>query len=143
MKAIFAALSVIACAAAAMPAAAASKYCVSFAPAGFCDGMEFDGVKSATWHNYDCAGSTGKQTTAKATKKAATTTCDGSKGCNPAAAYGWDSLDWSFNGTDDTGTLTGTTGGQTFVLQQDIPVSVTAGACAFSEGKGGTSSLAR
>jgi len=125
-------------------AAAASAYpvCISFAPAGYCDSMQFDSKKKATWVQYDCAGNNGKQTTALNKKKVATTTCDGASGCNPSAAYGWDSLDWTFNKKAGTGTLTGMTGGSQYVLQQDMPISISEGACA-TESQGGRSSLAR
>lgn len=135
------ALAVLASAAAA-PAYAGSPVCVSFAPAGFCDSMQFDSKKKATWENYDCAGSMGKQTTASYKKKA-TTTCDGAKGCNPSAYYGWDSLDWTFNLSNNTGTLTGVIAGTTYTLQQNMPISVTEGACSGSKVQGGVSSLAR
>lgn len=142
MKKTLFGLSLLACAAAAMASDEAplgGVHCISFAPAGFCDGMQFDTNKSATWHSYDCAGSQGVQT--KANYKKGKTVCDGTQGCNPAAAYGWDSLNWKFNLSASTGTLTGTIGGQKQVLQQDIPVAITKGACSFSEAKGGVSSL--
>jgi len=144
MKKILFGLSLLACAAAATAgdeAALAGAHCISFAPAGFCDGMEYDSKKKATWHNYDCGGSQGLQT--KANYKKGTTFCDGTQGCNPAAAYGWDSFSWKFNLAASTGTLTGISGGQKQVLQQDIPVGITAGACGFSEAQGGVSSLSR
>lgn len=146
MKKILLGLSVLACAAAAsVSAQAATSYpvCVSFAPSGYCDAMQYDGKKSATWHNYDCAGSQGLQTKAKYKNKAATTICDGTKGCNPSAAYGWDALNWTFNPKAGTGTLTGVTGGTEIVLQQDIPVDVSSGACAAAKSQGGVSSLTR
>jgi hypothetical protein len=120
--------------------AAAFPTCIAFSPAGFCDGMEYDSNKKATWHNYDCAGSMGAQT--KASYKKGTTVCTGSTGCNPAAAYGWDSLDWKFNLSASTGTLTGVSGGVKTVLQNNIPVSITSGACSFARTNGGVSSLA-
>lgn len=126
-------------------AAAASAYpvCISFAPAGYCDGMQYDAKKSATWINWDCA-SDAAQTKAKYKAKAATTSCDGAKGCDPSATYGWDSLDWAFNPKAGTGTLTGMYQGSQYVLQQDMPIDVTEGACAFvAGGQGGRSSLAR
>ncbi|MFO1338982.1 MAG: hypothetical protein U1F53_12265 [Burkholderiaceae bacterium] len=62
----------------------------------------------------------------------------------PSAAYGWDSLNWKFNYTASTGTLTGSTGGVDQMLQQDMPVALYAGACSAQSGaKGGVSSLAR
>jgi hypothetical protein len=137
-------LSLLACAAAATAAdeaPLAGAHCISFAPAGFCDGMEFDSKTNATWHNYDCAGSQGVQTTAN--YKKGKTFCDGTQGCNPANIYGWDNFKWKFNLTNSTGTLTGETGGQKVVLQQDIPVGITKGACDFSQSQGGVSSLAR
>ena len=140
MKKFLFAMSVLAAAAAAPTAASAASNCVSFSPAGFCDAMQFDGKKKATWKSYDCAGSAGKQTTAS--YKKGTTTCDGAKGCNPSAAYGWDTLDWTFNKGASTGTLTGSTGGVDYVLQQDMPVAYTAGACAVAK-QGGVSSMAR
>jgi len=144
MKSILFGLSLLACAAAATAAdeaPLAGVHCISFAPAGFCDGMEFDSKKSATWHSYDCAGSQGVQTKANYAK--GKTFCDGTAGCNPAAFYGWDSLSWKFNLTASTGTLTGMLGGQKQVLQQDIPVGITKGACDFSQAQGGVSSLSR
>jgi hypothetical protein len=146
MKAILFGLSLLACAAAATAAnepEAAGPYCVSFAPAGFCDGMQFNTGTSATWYNYDCGGSTSDQTQAKVLAKAALTLCDGTQGCEVAAGGGWDSLKWQFNRTASTGTLTGMTGGQKIVLQRNIPVEVTEGACAFNRIQGGISSLAR
>lgn len=124
-------------------AAAASAYpvCVSFAPAGYCDAMQYDGKKDATWVSYDCAGSAGVQTTAKYKKKAATTTCDGTKGCEPSTTYGWDTLDWAFAPKAGTGTLTGMFGGTEYILQQDMPIEVIDGACVATEG--GRSTLAR
>ena len=137
-------LSLLACAATANAADEGSyPVCISFAPAGYCDGMEFDAKTDATWHNYDCAGSEGAQTMEKYKGKKVHTVCDGAAGCNPAAAYGWDSLVWRFNLAASTGTLTGFTGGQKEVLQQDIPVSITSGACDFSRVQGGVSSLLR
>src|SRR5690242_20361595 len=144
MKKILFGLSLLACAAAATAgndAPAGGTHCISFAPAGFCDGMEYDSATSATWHNYDCAGSQGVQT--KASYSKGTTKCLGTKGCNPANAYGWDALNWKFNKAASTGTLTGITGGQKVVLQQDIPVSITKGACNFSKVQGGVSALPR
>jgi hypothetical protein len=145
MKSILFGLSLLACAAASTSAIAATDggtHCISFSPAGFCDGMEYDGKKSATWHNYDCAGSQGKQT--KANYKKGTTFCNGDKGCQPAQLNGWDSFSWSFDLKASTGTLTGITGGQEFTLQQDIPVGITKGACDFAQfNKSGVSSLAR
>ena len=134
MKKILFGLSLLACAAAAN---AAFPKCVSFAPAGFCDAMQYDAKKAATWKNYDCAGSAGVQTSANYAK--GKTTCTSASGCNPSAAYGWDSLNWKFNFANNTGTLTGTTGGSKVVLQQDMPIEVTKGACSVVEG--GKSSL--
>lgn len=141
MKKILFGLSLLAAAAAASAAAPAGKFpsCVSFAPAGFCDAMQYDGKKSATWISYDCAGSNGEQT--KASYGKGKTFCDGTQGCNPAAAYGWDSFSWKFNWETNTGTLIGMTGGTEVVLQQDMPIEVTKGACTVVEG--GVSSLAR
>ena len=138
MKKILFGLSLLACAAAATAADEAplgGAHCISFAPAGFCDGMQYDSKKSATWHNYDCAGSQGVQTKANYAK--GKTFCDGTAGCNPAAVYGWDSFTWKFDLTASTGTLTGMTGGTKVVLQQDIPVAITKGACDFSKTQGG------
>lgn len=146
MKEILLALSglpLLACTPAAIAADEASlPVCISLAPAGFCDAMEFDGRTKATWHNYDCAGSQGKQTRALY-RAMATTDCDGTKGCNPSVFYGWDRLSWSFDTKASTGTLTGVIGGQKQVLGQDIPVSITAGACDVSQFQGGVSLLAR
>lgn len=135
-------LSLLACAATAT-AAEDGTYprCISFSPAGFCDGMEFDAKTDATWHNYDCAGSQGAQTSEKYKGKKVHTFCDGTAGCEPAAVNGWDSFTWRFNLMASTGTLTGVTGGQVFVLQQDMPVAITQGACDFSRVKGGVSSM--
>jgi hypothetical protein len=142
MKSILFGLSLLACAAATTAANGAplgGVHCISFSPAGFCDGMEYDSKKSATWHNYDCAGSQGLQT--KANYKKGTTFCDGTQGCEPAAGNGWDSFSWKFDLKASTGTLTGVTGGQKIVLQDNIPVGITKGACAFNQAKGGVSSL--
>lgn len=137
MKKILFGLTLLACAA----GASATVKCVSFAPAGYCDAMQYDTGKKATWHNYDCAGSAGQQTTAS--YKLGTTTCDGTAGCNPAAAYGWDSLDWQFNKKAKTGTLTGMYQGTQYVLQQDMPIEITKAACTVNQARGGVSSLAR
>ena len=140
MKKLLLGLSVFACAAGASATAeAAFPTCVSFAPAGYCDAMQYDGKKAAQWRNYDCGGSAGAQT--KASYKKGTTTCTGASGCNPSAAYGWDALNWKFNFANNTGTLTGVSGGVSTVLQQDMPIAVTAGACPVVEG--GKSVLAR
>ena len=144
MKKILFGLSLLACAAAA-PAADTvfpGVTCISFAPAGFCDGMEYDKAKKATWHNYDCAGSQGKQTRALYPIHTVTR-CEGAKGCNPAAINGWDSFKWRFDLKASTGTLTGMLDGTKYTLQQDIPVGITKGACDFSQAKGGVSSLSR
>ena len=142
MKKILFGLSLLACAAGATAAEeGAFPKCVSFAPAGFCDAMQYDTKASATWKNYDCGGSSGVQTTAK--YKKGKTTCTGASGCNPAAAFGWDYLNWKFNFANNTGTLTGSTGGTKIVLQQDMPIEVTAGACSVVESKGGVSALMR
>jgi hypothetical protein len=93
-------------------------------------------------HRGYCAGSQGKQTRALYPIHTVTR-CDGAKGCNPAAYDGWDSFKWRFDLKASTGTLTGVTGGEKFVLQQDIPVSITKGACDFSQAQGGVSSLSR
>lgn len=138
MKKILSGLSFVACAAFA-PAAFAFPTCVSFAPAGFCDAMQYDSANSATWKSYDCAGSAGAQTKANYTK--GTTKCKGANGCNPAAAYGWEALNWKFKFGSSTGTLTGVSGGVKTVLQSNMPISVTEGACAVVEG--GKSVLAR
>ena len=143
MKKILFGLSLIACAAGVSAAEeGAFPKCVSFEPAGYCDAMQYDAKKAATWHNYDCGGSAGAQT--KASYAKGKTVCDGTAGCNPAAAYGWDSLNWKFNFTNNTGTLTGTTGGTKYVLQQDMPIAVTNGACSgANQAKGGGSSMSR
>jgi hypothetical protein len=134
MKKILFGLSLLACAAAATAASPAGKFpsCVSFAPAGFCDAMQYDAKKSATWVSYDCAGSNGAQT--KASYGKGTTRCVGASGCNPSAAYGWDELNWKFNFANNTGTLVGITGGTEFILQQDMPIEVSKGACVVVEG---------
>lgn len=136
-------LSLLACAATAT-AADESKFpvCISFAPAGFCDGMEFDAKTDATWHSWDCAGSQAPQSSAKYKGTKAHTVCDGAQGCNPAVAYGYDSLVWRFNLSASTGTLIVVMAGQKEVFQ-DIPVAITEGACDFSRVHGGVSSLAR
>lgn len=142
MSKILFALSVIACAAATtvpVTASAGTANCVSFAPAGYCDSMQYNGNKKATWVKWDCTNSA-KQTTAN--YKKGTTTCDGATGCDPSYTYGWDSLDWKFNFTASTGTLTGMYAGSQYVLQQDMPVSVTPGACAANATRGGVSVLA-
>jgi hypothetical protein len=139
MKKILCTLSVLVCAFAAPAAAIAGAHCVAFSPNGYCDSMQFDKNKKATWVNYDCANSS-PQTTAN--YKKGTTTCDGATGCNPSADYGWESLDWKFNKKASTGTLTGVSGGTEYVLQQDMPVAISKGACAAAA-KGGVSSLAR
>jgi hypothetical protein len=144
MKTILFGLSLLACTAAATAADESvldGPHCVSFAPAGFCDAMQFDTNKSATWRNYDCAGSDGVQT--KATARTGRTFCDGTQGCEPAAMNGWDSFKWQFNRETGTGTLIGTSAGEKFVLQQNIPVEVTGGSCAFNQAQGGISSLSR
>ena len=144
MKKILFGLSLLACAAAATASddsPLAGKHCISFAPAGFCDGMEFDSKTSATWHNYDCAGSQGVQTKANYAK--GTTFCDGTQGRNPAAAYGWDWVTWDFNLKASTGTMTGMMFGEKKVIYQDVPVDITAGACNFSRAQGGVPSLSR
>ena len=140
MKKILFGLSLVASATFA-PAAYAYPVCVSFAPAGYCDAMQYDSETSATWKNYDCAGSAGAQT--KAVYSLGKTVCKGAKGCNPSAAYGWDALNWKFNFTKNTGRLTGISGGVKTVLQQGMPIEVTNGACSVAEGSGGVSSLAR
>lgn len=144
MKKILFGLSLIACAAVAS-AADETVYpvCVSFAPAGYCDAMEFDAHHNATWHNYDCAGSQGLQTLANYGNPFATTKCTASSGCNPAVVDGWTWFKWKFNRTASTGTLKGKTGGQVVVLQQDIPVAITTGACSVNRVQGGVSSLSR
>lgn len=142
MKKVLFALSILACAATAQAEQAAAVNCISFAPAGFCDAMQYDSNRRATWVNYDCAGSNGSQTSANYRK--GTSTCNGTAGCNPAAAYGFEALDWKFNKRGGTGTLTGVVGGSPIVLQQNMPVTITAGACpAARAGQGGVSSLAR
>lgn len=138
MSKILLGLSLVVCAASAN--AAKFPVCVDFSAAGYCDAMQYDGKKAATWHNYDCAGSAGVQTTAK--YKKGTTTCDGGSGCNPAQAYGWDSLDWTFDLGASTGTLTGMFGGSQYILQQDMPVAISKAACSVSRTKGGVSVLA-
>jgi hypothetical protein len=149
MKKTLFALALVACAATGTStavfaddvAAGGSPVCITFG--SFCDAMQYDSKKKATWHNYDCGGSMGKQTTAKYKGAKASTTCDGASGCNPSAAYGWDSLDWTFNLGASTGTLTGVLAGQVIVLQQDLGVTITAGACTVSRTHGGISSLMR
>ena len=139
MKKILFGLSLLACAAGATADVTAAAHCVSFAPAGFCDSMQYDNGLKATWISYDCAGSNGKQT--KALYYTGKTFCDGTTGCNPAAAYGFDSLSWKFNKTASTGTLTGVLAGSPVTLQQDIPVAITNGVCTAAEISGGRSSL--
>ena len=114
--------------------------CVSFAPAGYCDGMTYTSATSADWYKWDCS-QTGAQTKANYAK--GKTVCKGAKGCNPSATYGWDALNWKFKFSKNTGTLTGISGGVKTVLQQDMPIAVTAGACTHLESKGGVSSLSR
>lgn len=133
-------LSLIACAAGATAAQPeAYPTCVSFAPAGYCDSMQYDAKRAATWVSYDCAGSNGAQTSASYPK--GKTKCLASSGCNPSAAYGWEALNWKFDFVNNTGTLTGVSGGVKTVLQQDMPIAVIAGACTAAEG--GRSSLAQ
>jgi hypothetical protein len=145
MKRVLFGLSLLACAAAATAADESFQgvTCISFAPAGFCDGMEYDKAKKATWHNWDCLGSQGKQTSATYKNKAAHTFCDGTQGCNPAAAFGWDWITWDFNLKASTGTMTGMMSGEKKVIYQDVPVGITAGACNFSQAQGGVPSLSR
>lgn len=137
MKKLLIGLSMLACGA----AATAAVNCVSFSPAGFCDAMQYDSGFRATWVSYDCAGSSGKQT--KARYRKGTTFCDGGAGCNPAAEFGFDSLSWAFNKAAGTGTLTGVLAGSPVTLQQDIPVSITPGACSANSAVGGVPSLSR
>ena len=140
MSKLLAALSLVACAVSAN-AATEGKFptCVDFSAAGYCDAMQYDGKKAATWVRYDCS-SNGAQTKASYGKEF--TKCTGASGCNPAVAYGWEALNWQFNFAGSTGTLTGTTGGVDYVLQQDMPVSIYKGSCsALSGAKGGVSSL--
>jgi hypothetical protein len=143
MKKILFGLSLIACAAATMvPMTASAKKgatCVSFSPAGYCDSMQYDSKKSATWVKYDCSSSSAQTT---ANLKKGITTCDGATGCEPSYTYGWDSLDWKFDFASSTGTLTGMYAGTEYVLQQDMPVSVTPGVCPAAGTKGGVSVLA-
>jgi len=117
--------------------------CISFAPGGFCDAMEFDGKTQAIWRNYDCAGSQGLQTRGKYKGKKAHTFCDGTAGCEPAVAFGWDSFTFRFDLTASTGTLTAVSGGVRTIIQKDFPVAITEGACDFSQARGGVSSLSR
>jgi len=141
MKKILFGLSLVAAAALAPAAQAAFPNCVDFSAAGYCDAMQFDAKRAATWIRYDCS-SNGAQTSASYPK--GKTKCDGASGCNPAAAYGWEALNWKFNYTNSTGTLTGVSGGVKYVLQQDMPVSIYSGACsAQSQAKGGVSTLAK
>jgi hypothetical protein len=140
MKKILFGLTVLA-AAASTPAAYAFPTCVSFAPAGYCDAMQFDGENAATWIKYDCSNSS-PQTSANYTK--GKTNCKASSGCEPSTSYGWTWLKWKFNMGSSTGTLTGKTGGTKYVLQQDMPVAISEGACtAANLGKSGTSVLSR
>ena len=143
MKKTLFALSLLACAAAATAndqVEARGAYCVSFAPAGFVDGMQYDSARKATWINYDGV-SDGKQTTASWRK--GTTTCVGATGCNPSAVAGWDQLNWKFNKSASTGTLTGVSGGVPQTLQLNMPVAITSGACNFVAAQGGATSLPR
>ena len=137
MKKLLIGLSLLACGV----AATAATECISFAPSGYCDGMQYDGNKG-TWYNYDCGGSQAKETFAHyGTSKAFAYCKTGS--CDVATNYGWDNLTWKFDLTNSTGTLTGVTGGTKYTLQQDIPVAITSGACTFSGTNGGASSLSR
>jgi hypothetical protein len=140
MKKIVSLLALLAAFGASATAEAAFPKCVSFAPAGYCDGMTYDAKKAATWYKYDCANS-GAQTSDNYAK--GKTKCTAASGCNPSAAYGWDVLKWKFNFANNTGTLKGISGGVTTVIQQDMPIAVSAGACTHLEGKSGVSSLAR
>ena len=143
MKKTLFALSLLACAAAATAndqVEARGAYCVSFAPAGYCDGMQYDSARKATWINYDCVND-GKQTAAS--WRQGTTTCVGARGCNPSAGSGWDQLNWKFNKSASTGTLTGVSGGVSQTLIQDMPVAITSGACNFVAAQGGATSLPR
>jgi hypothetical protein len=146
MKKVLFGLSLLACAAAATAQVAADAdtlgggaHCIAFT--NFVDGMQYDSGRKATWHNWDGAGSQGVQT--KASYRKGTTFCDGAKGCNPAAAAGYDSLSWAFNLTANTGTLTGVYQGTTYTLQLDTPIAITTGACTFNGTQGGVSSLSR
>lgn len=141
MKKIVSLLALLAAFGASATAEAAFPKCVSFAPAGYCDAMQYDAKTQATWHNYDCAGSQGLQTSASYPR--GRTKCTAASGCNPSAAYGWDVLKWKFNWANNTGTLKGISGGVVTVIQQDMPIAVTTGACTVNEVKGGASSLAR
>jgi hypothetical protein len=144
MKKLLFGLSLVACAASAGAATdiLGGVHCISFSPAGYCDAMQFNSLINANWHNYDCAGSDGKQT--RAVYPVHTLTyCSGKKGCQPAQVNGWDSFKWRFDLKQSTGTLTGMLGGTQYTLQQDMPVAVTKGACDVNQAKGGVSSLAR
>ena len=141
MKKILFGLSVLASAAFAPAAQAAFPNCVDFSAAGYCDAMQYNSETSATWVRYDCA-SNGDQT--KAVYSKGKTVCKGAKGCNPAAAYGWEALNWKFKFGSSTGTLTGISGGVKTVLQQDMPVALYDGACSGqSQAQGAKSSLSK
>ncbi len=138
MKKLLLGLSLLACGA----AASAATVCVSFAPAGYCDSMQYDGNK-ATWINYDCGGSQAKQTFAFYGASKAFAYCKNGS-CDVATNFGWDSFTWKFDLANSLGTLTGKLAGDKIVLQQDMPVAISAGACTgLTNGGGGTSSLSR
>ena len=139
MKKILFGLSLVASAAFA-PAAYAFPTCVDFSAAGYCDAMQYNSETSATWIRWDCA-SNGDQT--KAVYSLGKTVCKGAKGCNPAAAYGWDALNWKFKFGASTGKLTGISGGVKTVLQNNMPVSIYEGACTALAAPGGKSVLSR
>lgn len=137
MKHVLFALSLLASA----TAAGAYPVCISFAPAGYCDAMQFDGKKNAVWVNHYCNGVNSAQTSAKYKKKLATTTCDGASGCEPAAGRGWDSLEWVFHPKSGFGSLIGRRQGNEEHLVVGMPVDVIEGACTPVEG--GRSTLDR
>lgn len=126
-------------------AAGASAFPVCVSLADYCDKMQFDGKKSATWVNTtSCDGTTsGEQTKAKYKKKLATTTCIGAEGCDPAAVFGWTSLDWSIDVKASTATVSGVFDGVEYIIGQDMAASITEGTCAVTESNRGRALLAR
>lgn len=140
MKKILLGLSVLAAAAATSTGAMAAKACYDFSAAGYCDAMQYDSGRKATWIRWDCTNSS-KQT--KASYRKGTTSCTGASGCDPSATYGWDSLDWKFNKTASTGDLTGVYQGTQYQLQVGMPIAISTGACAANGTRGGKPSMAR
>ena len=114
---------------------AQQSVCVSFAPGGFCDGLEVTftpGVSiSGTWQNYDCTGVDASLTASIPRGDGEFRFICSNADCATAQVFGWDVLVLDLDAPIQVLDLFGVVGGQ-ILLDLPTPVEITPGACPFN-----------